>query len=168
MSDENTTKIEEDYIDPSNLAALEEALQPARVEFPLTLPNGKKILIPLQVGGFALGMEASRGERFKDNEVNDPDKTRRIFMKKMNSCLLDGWRIVDDVTRTLSSAAQLLAQRKVPVSIIRNSDWNLMNETAFPGVISSTPESIQDRANAIRNESVPIVSSTGDTEQSGV
>ena len=152
MSEENAAKIEEEYIDPSNLAALEEATKPQRVEFPLTLPNGKKILIPLQVGGFALGMEASRGERFKDNEVNDPDKSRRIFIKKMNFCLLDGWHIVDDVGRKLGGPAQLLAQRKIPVSIIRNRDWNDMNETAFPGVISSTAESVQDRANAIRNE----------------
>lgn len=164
MSEENAAKIEEEYIDPSNLAALEEATKPQRVEFPLTLPNGKKILIPMQVGGFALGMEASRGERFKDNEVNDPDKTRRIFIKKMNACLLDGWHIVDDVSRKLGSAAQLLAQRKIPVSIIRNSDWNIMNETAFPGVISSTAEHVQDRANAIRDQSLPVVSGPGDAE----
>lgn len=163
MSEENTAKIEE-YIDSANLAALEEATKPQHVEFPLTLPNGKKILIPMQVGGFALGMEASRGERFKDNEVNDPDKTRRIFIKKMNSCLLDGWRIVDDVARKLGSAAQLLAQRKIPVSIIRNRDWNDMNETAFPGVISSTAESVQDRANAIRDQSLPVVSGPGNSE----
>lgn len=164
MSEENAAKIEEEYIDPSNLAALEEATKPQRVEFPLTLPSGAKILVPLQVGGMALGMEASRGERFKDNEVNDPDKTRRIFIKKMNFCLLDGWHIVDDVTRKLGSTAQLLAQRKIPVSIIRNRDWNDMNETAFPGVISSTAESVQDRANAIRDQSLPVVSGPGNSE----
>ena len=167
MSEENTAKIDEEYVDPSNLASLEEATKPQRVEFPLTLPNGKKILIPLQVGGFALGMEASRGERFKDNEVNDPDKTRRIFIKKMNACFLEGWHIVDDVARKLGSAAQLLAQKKIPVSIIRNDDWNGLNETAFPGVISSTPEAIRDRANAIRNESLSVVSGTGNSEPGG-
>ena len=164
MSEENTGKIEE-YIDPANLAALEEATRPARVEYPLTLPSGAKILVPLQVGGMALGMEASRGERFKENENSDPDKTRRIFIKKMNFCLLDGWHLVDDVSRKLGSAAQLLAQKKIPVSIIRNDDWNGLNETAFPGVISSTPEAIRDRANAIRNESLPVVPSSGNSEQ---
>ena len=166
MSEENTAKIEE-YIDPANLAALEEATRPARVEYPLTLPSGAKILIPMQVGGRALGMEASRGERFKDNEVNDPDKTRRIFIKKMNFCFMDGWHIVDDVARKLGSTAQLLAQKKIPVSIIRNDDWNGLNETAFPGVISATPEAIRDRANAIRNESLSIISGPGNSEPSG-
>ena len=165
MSEENTGKMEE-YIDPANLAALEEATRPARVEYPLTLPSGAKILVPLQVGGMALGMEASRGERFKDNEVNDPDKTRRIFIKKMNFCLLDGWHIVDDVARKLGSTAQLLAQKKIPVSIIRNDDWNGLNETAFPGTISATAEAIRDRANAIRDQSLPIVSGPGNSEPS--
>ena len=163
MSEENAGKIEE-YIDPANIAALEEATKPSRVEYPLTLPSGAKILIPIQVGGMALGMEASRGERFKDNEVNDPDKTRRIFIKKMNFCLLDGWRMVDDVARKLGTTAQLLAGKRIPVSIIRNDDWNGLNETAFPGVISATPEAIRDRADAIRDQSLSVVSGTGSAE----
>jgi hypothetical protein len=154
---------EDEFVDPSNMAALEEALQPARGEFPLSLPSGKKIIIPFQIMGFAGGMEASRGERFKENEVNDPDKTRRIYTKKINSGLLEGWHIVDDLSRKIGSPAQLLSQRKIPISIIRTEDWNALNESIFPGAIS-TPESIQDRANAIRDQSVPIVSSPGDSE----
>lgn len=155
---------EDEFVDPSNLAALEEALQPARGEFPLSLPSGKKILIPFQIMGFAGGMEASRGERFKENEVNDPDKTRRIYMKKINMGLLEGWHIVDDVGRKLPMcSADLLRQKKIPVSIIRTEDWNALNESIFPGSIS-TPESIQDRANAIRDQSMPILPGPGDSE----
>jgi len=155
--------VEDEYVDPANLVALEEALQPARGEFPLALPSGKKIRIPFQVGGFAVGMEASRGERFRENEVNDPDKTRRIYIKKMNMCLLEGWHIVDDVGRKLGSPAQLIAQRKIPASLIQTEDWNALNESCFPGSIS-TPEIIRDRANAIRDKSVPLVPGPGDSE----
>ena len=165
-TEQQPKNIEDEFVDPSNLAALEEALQPARGEFPLTLPSGKKIRIPFRVGGFATGMEASRGERFKENEVNDPDKTRRIYMKKINSCLLEGWHIVDDLSRKLSDPAMLLSQKKIPVSIIRTADWNTLNEAMFPGAVS-TPESIQDRANAIRDQSVPVVPGSRDSEQSG-
>jgi hypothetical protein len=158
--------VEDEFVDPSNLAALEEALQPARGEFPLVLPSGQKIRIPFQVGGFAVGMEASRGERFKENEVNDPDKTRRIYIKKMNMCLLEGWHLVDDIGRKLGSPAQLLSQRKIPASLIQTDDWNALNEACFPGAIS-TPEIIRDRANAIRDQSLPIVSGPGDAEPGG-
>lgn len=154
---------EDEFVDPSNLSALEEALLPARGEFPMSLPSGKKIMIPFQVMGFAGGMEASRGERFKENEVNDPDKQRRIYMKKINSGLLDGWRIVDDMSRKLPSAAELLSQRKIPVSIIQTKDWNTLNEAMFPGAVDQS-ESITDRANAIRDKSMPIVSGTGNSE----
>lgn len=156
--------VEDEFVDPSNLAALEEALQPARGEFPLVLPSGKKIKIPFQVGGFAVGMEASRGERFKENEVNDPDKARRIYIKKINMCLLGGWHLVDDISRKLGSHAQLFVQRKIPASLIQTEDWNALNEACFPGAVS-TPEIIRDRANAIRNQSLPFVSCSGDSEQ---
>ena len=164
MSNENNSQ-EIEFVDPTNIDALEEALKPARGEYPLTLPSGAKILIPYMQGGFALGMEASRGERFKDNEVNDPDKTRRIYMKRINSCLLDGWHIVDDMGRKLGSPAQLLAQHKIPVSLIRSADWTTLNEVIFPGAVD-TAEIVKDRANAIRDRYVQGVPVSGDSEQS--
>ena len=164
MSNENSSR-EIEFVDPTNIEALEEACKPARGEFPLTLPSGEPILIPFQVGGFALGMEASRGERFKDNEVNDPDKTRRIYMKRINSCLLDGWHIVDDMSRKLGSPAQLLRQHKIPVSLIRSADWSALNEVIFPGAVD-TAEIVKDRAASIRDRYVQGVSVSGDAEQS--
>lgn len=164
MSEENTAKIDEEYIDPSNLASLEEATKPQRVEFPLTLPNGKKILIPMQVGGMALGLEASRGERIKEGDTENPDKIRRTFIRRTNTILLEGWHIVDDIARRLGPAAQLLAQKKIPISIITHNDWNLISETAFPGLIGATAETIRDRANAIRDQSLHVVSGPGNSE----
>lgn len=162
---EQPKNVEDEFVDPSNLAALEEALKPQRGEFPLSLPSGKKILIPYQVMGFAGGMEASRGERFKEDEVNDPDKTRRIYAKRINMGLLEGWHIVDDLKRKLSSPTQLLSERKIPISIIRSEDWTTLNEVIFPGAVDK-PEFVKDRANAIRDQSLSIVSEPRDAEQS--
>jgi len=154
---------EDEFIDSSNLEALDEAMKPVTGQFPLTLPNGKKIKIPYKVMGFAYGLEASKGERFKENEVNDPDKTRRIYIKKMNMGLLDGWHVVDDIKRKLGSPAELLRSRQIPASIITPRDWNLMNELMFPGALDQ-PETIQDRAGSIRSDTVQSLSDARHTD----
>jgi hypothetical protein len=157
---------EDEFVDLDNIAALDEAMKPAVGVFLLTLPNGKKIKIPYKVMGFAYGLEASRGEKFKENEANDPEKTKRIYLKKMNMGLLGGWHIVDDIKRKLESPAELLRKRQIPVSIITPRDWNLMNELMFPGALDQ-PETIQQRADAIRNEFGSEVSSSGIANPSG-
>jgi hypothetical protein len=157
---------EDEFIDASNLEALDEAMKPVVGSFPLTLPNGKKIKIPYKVMGFAYGLEASAGERFKENEVNDPEKTKRIYMKKVNMGLLEGWHVVDDIKRREllknDTKAGLLAKKVIPISIITPRDWNLMNELLFPGALDQ-PNDIQDRAVAIRDDTVQSISDARDT-----
>ncbi|HOV82033.1 MAG TPA: hypothetical protein PLQ01_05060 [Methanothrix sp.] len=152
-----STVIEDEFVDLENIEALDEAMKPVTGEFPLTLPNGKKLKIPYKVMGFAYGLEASAGERFKENEVNDPKKTKRIYMRKINMGLLDGWKVVDDIERPAllkgTTRSGLLAKKMIPISIITPRDWNLLNETLFPGALDQ-PETIQDRARAIRDNSV--------------
>jgi hypothetical protein len=157
---------EDEFVDLANIDALDDAMKSVVGKFPLTLPNGKKIQIPYRVMGFAYGLEASRGEKFKENEANDPEKTKRIYLKKMNMGLLGGWHIVDDIKRKLDKPSALLSKRQIPVSIITPRDWNLMNELMFPGALDQ-PETIQNRADAIRDESGPQVSETRDSDPGG-
>jgi hypothetical protein len=160
---------EDEDVDPSNLEALDDAMQSVVGTFPLTLPNGKKIKIPYKVMGFAYGLEASAGERFKENEVNDPEKTKRIYMKKVNMGLLEGWHVVDDIKRREllrnDTKAGLLAKKIIPISIITPRDWNLMNELMFPGALDQ-PENIQSAANEIRDSAVLEISDARDTHPS--
>jgi hypothetical protein len=155
---------DEEFISIENVEALDEAMKPVVGSFPLTLPNGKKIKIPYKVMGFAYGLEASAGERFKENEVNDPEKTKRIYMKKVNMGLLEGWHVVDDIKRREllknDTKAGLLAKKIIPLSIITPRDWNLMNELMFPGALDQ-PETIQDRAGTIRSDTVQSISDSG-------
>lgn len=165
---EDKPVVEDEYIDPSNLDALDAAMQPARGVFPLTLPNGKKIRIPYKVLGFAYGLEASKGERFKENEPNDPKKTKRVYIRKINMALLDGWHVVDDIERKLEKPSVLLIKKMIPVSIITPRDWNLLNELCFPGALDQA-ETIQDRARAISGDAMGDefgleVSPTGDAD----
>jgi hypothetical protein len=153
---------EDEFVDLGNLEALDEAMKPVVGTFPLTLPNGKKIKIPYKVMGFAYGLEASAGERFKENEVNDPEKTKRIYLKKINMGLLEGYHVVDNIKRKLESPAVLLSKRQIPISIITPRDWNLMNELMFPGALDQ-PETIQDRAMSIRGDTVQSISDSGNT-----
>jgi hypothetical protein len=139
---------DDEFVDINSLEALDEAMRPVTGMFPLTLPNGRQIKVPYKVMGFAYGLEASRGEKFKENEANDPEKTKRIYLKKINMGLLEGWRVVDDIKRSLGSSAELISKRQIPVSIITPRDWNLMNELMFPGALDQ-PDTIQERARQI-------------------
>ena len=172
LMDEESSEVqnqdEDEFVDLANLDALDQAMKPVVGVFPLTLPNGKKIKIPYKVMGFAYGLEASRGEKFKENEANDPEKTKRIYLKKMNMGLLGGWHIVDDIKRKLEKSSVLLSKRQIPVSIITPRDWNLMNELMFPGALDQ-PETIQERARSISsdaadNQSLQDLSGSGITE----
>jgi len=160
---------EDEFVDPLNLEALDEAMKPVIGNFPLTLPNGKKIKIPYKVMGFAYGLEASAGERFKENEVNDPTKTKRIYMKKINMGLLEGWHVVDDIQRREllknNTKAGLLAKKMIPLSIITPRDWNLLNELLFPGALDQ-PENIQSAASEIRDSTVLEISDARNTDPS--
>ena len=165
---EDQNQNEDEFVDLENLDALDQAMKPVVGVFPLTLPNSKKLKIPYKVMGFAYGLEASRGEKFKENEANDPEKTKRIYLKKMNMGLLGGWHIVDDIKRKMDKPSILLSKRQIPVSIITPRDWNLMNELMFPGALDQ-PETIQERARSISsdatdNQSLQDLSGSGVTE----
>ena len=157
--------VEDEFIDPDNLEALDAAMQPVTGVFPLTLPNGKKLKIPYKVLGFAYGLEASRGEKFKENEANDPDKHRRIWMKKTNMGLI-GWHVVDDIKRKLESPAVLISKRQIPISLFSPREWNLINELIFPGSLD-VPETLQNRADALRDDALYEVSATGFADSGG-
>jgi len=161
---------EDEFIDQNNLDALREALKPVIKTFPLHV--GHKILkLRIMEMDFAHGLEASAGERFKENEVNDPAKTRRIFAKKVNMGLMDGWHIVNDVDRKEllknTTKEELLARKQICLSIFSPRDWNLLNEMMFPGALDQ-PETVQNRANELSDAAMYEVSDARNTDPCGV
>lgn len=158
-------KDEDLFIDPEDIAALNEALRPVTGKYPLSLPNGKKIQIPFHVVGHAYSLESSRGEkRLKENEKFDPDRDRRIFIKRINRALDEGWKVVDDLSnKQTKPLVEYFRAKEIPVSIINSQDWNTLTECAFPGMFDDG-EAVRDRAASINGRLVQGVSCSGDSE----
>jgi hypothetical protein len=165
---------EDEYINLDNIEALNEALKPKRTFYPITLHNGQKLKIPVLVLGMAHGMEASDGEHYKKDEPNNSKKVRRVWIRKMNSGILEGWKIVNDKdfnlvqkgeTRT-DSHVRLLRDKKIPITIFSMIDYNGLTETMFPGSMDD-PQDVRDRLDAIHNGSGESVSNPGPSDDGG-
>ena len=146
---------EELFVDTENMTALLAAIKPKEGFYPLTLPGKGKMRIPYHVAGHAFSLEASRGEsRLKENEKIDPARDRRIWIRRMNRALSDGWQIIDDLDSTgvsklsAEETAKSIQEKRLPVSLINSGDWNTMLEVCFPGFLDEVA-TIQNRALAI-------------------
>jgi len=153
------------YVDPENIEALAEALKPAKKTYPLTLPSGAKLAIPIYESGMAMSMEAGRGEaRLTQQDKIDPDRERRFFIKRINRALADGWEVVDDLKmKNNSNVLELLKQKKIAVSLINPADWNTIQEVAFPGFLDES-ETVRNRARSIGGGSVQGIPRRMDAE----
>jgi hypothetical protein len=165
---------EDNELNLDNVEALNAALQPKRTSYPITLQNGQKLRVPIQVLGMAHGMEASDGEHYKLGEPSNSKKGRRVWVRKANMGLLDGWSIANDKDFNLiqkgetriESQVRLLQAKKIPITILSMRDYNGLSEAMFPGSMDD-PQDIRDRVDAIDSEVGERVSNPGATDDGG-
>ncbi len=149
--EEKPIRTEELFVDPTNIEALTKALKPKRGIYSLTMPSGEALAVPYHETGHVYNLESTRGEhKVKESDKIDPTRERRIWIRRINKALEDGWRVVDDLLEgPKKSLAEYLLNKEIPVSIINSEDWATMVEVCFPGIYDDT-STIQDRAKSIR------------------
>lgn len=132
-------------------AALNIAQGPTQLLYPFKLIDGSELDVPFRKLGHVMSMEGTRGEKYLDTEKElvDPDRQRRIWIKRMNLGLLDGWKIVDDLMKAPTPPLHAPWDKKIAVSLISSGDWVTLEAAIFPGSESNDPSSISKRVNAI-------------------
>jgi hypothetical protein len=149
---------DEEFVNFDNVDALNASLQPRRLRLPISLPDGRQFEVPIQVMTMAYGMEASDREHYKDGEANDTTKARRVYVRKMNMGLQDGWTLVNDKDYNLvqkgetkiESQTRLLRAHKIPLTLLSMRDYNRLQEAMFPGSMDNSQD-IRDSLVAIHN-----------------
>jgi hypothetical protein len=118
-----------------------------RYEFPFIFIDGSELTVPFHKCGHALSMEGARGERYLDTEKEavDPDRQRRIWIRRINFGLMDGWKIVDD----LAGEEHDPEKKRIGVSMITSGDFITLEVAIFPGSESNDPVSIKKRVDAV-------------------
>lgn len=154
---------DEDFVDPDNVEALVEALDPQTATYPLELPNGKHLKLRFMVCGQALSMEAVNGTK-TGTDRRDSNREISRWIREINMALLDDWKFFNDrkASRKLNISARL-KKRQIPVSIVTTHDWNGLKEAMFPGSFESFSD-IKDGADAIRSGSIISRSRDWDTD----
>jgi hypothetical protein len=123
-----------------------------RHNFPFVFIDGSEALVPFHKCGHALSMEGARGERYLDTEKEavDPDRQRRIWIRRINLGLMEGWKFVDDMASSGQEAAQHDPDNKrIGVSMITSGDFATLEAAIFPGSESNDPAAIKKRVDAI-------------------
>ena len=133
------------------VAALNEAQMPRIMFFPFRFIDGTELNVPFRKLGHVMSMEGTRGEKYldTDKELVDPDRQRRIWIKRMNLGLMDGWKIVDDMMKAPTPPVHDPDNKKVAVSLISTGDWVTLEAAIFPGSESNDPASVAKRVAAI-------------------
>ena len=137
------------------VTALNEAQRPATFIFPFRLVDGSELgselNVPFRKLGHVWSMEGTRGEKYldTDKELVDPDRQRRIWIKRMNLGLMDGWKIVDDMMKAPNPPVHDPDNKKVAVSLISSGDWATLEAAIFPGTEANDPASIAKRVASI-------------------
>jgi hypothetical protein len=118
-----------------------------RYVFPFNFIDGTNALVPFHKCGHTLSMEGARGERYLDTEKEsvDPDRQRRIWIRRINLGLMDGWKIVDDQNGEVHDTAA----KRIGVSQIDSGDFATLEAAIFPGSESNDPLSIKKRVDAV-------------------
>jgi hypothetical protein len=118
-----------------------------RYLFPMGFIDGSEAVVPFHVCGHALSMEGARGERYLDTEKEnvDPDRQRRIWIRRINFGLMEGWKIVDD----LAGEEHDPDKKKIGVSMITSGDFATLEAAIFPGSESNDPASVKRRVDAV-------------------
>ncbi|VVB62781.1 Uncharacterised protein [uncultured archaeon] len=141
------------------VTALNIAQNPAQLMYPFkfVLPENcpsnwsEDLQVPFRRLGHVMSMEGTRGEKYLDTEKElvDPDRQRRIWIKRMNLGLLDGWKIVDDLIKAPMPPVHDPDNKRLAVSLISTGDWVTLEAAIFPGSESNDPSSVSKRVNAI-------------------
>ena len=133
------------------VSALNIAQGPTQLLYPFKLIDGGELSVPFRKLGHVMSMEGTRGEKYLDTEKElvDPDRQRRIWIKRMNLGLLDGWKIVDDLMKAPTPPVHSPYDKKLGVSLISSGDWVTLEAAIFPGSESNDPSSISKRVAAI-------------------
>ena len=131
--------------------ALNVAQGPTQLLYPFKLIDGSELSVPFRRLGHVMSMEGTRGEKYLDTEKElvDPDRQRRIWIKRMNLGLLDGWKIVDDLMKAPTPPTHDPDNKRVAVSLISTGDWVTLEAAIFPGSESNDSSSVSKRVAAI-------------------
>ena len=149
---------DEDIIDPDNFAALREVCTSVdqEYEYRITLPNGKKYPIRFRKLGMALRMEAEHGHEGSKSLSFDNKQWVARQLRSLNSALI-GVKFVDDI----HVREPKFENHELPISWVNEEDFQILMEKIFRG-FSIPAIAIQDKANAISDQTLPKVSGIGD------
>jgi hypothetical protein len=134
--------------DSSNVVeAVSKAKGLKRHTYPFVFVDGSEATVPFHKCGHALSMEGARGEKYLDTEKEnvDPDRQRRIWIRRINLGLMEGWKVVDD----MAGEEHDPEKKKIGVSMITSGDFVTLEAAIFPGSESNDPVSVKKRVDAI-------------------
>jgi hypothetical protein len=134
----------------SKVDALVKAIRPNRGIYDLVLLDGTQIALPWHACSHAFGLQAQKGEKYVDTDEDtiDPDRTIRIWVRKVNMGLMDGWKFVNDLMNAPNPPQGDIGSKEIPVSQVSTEDWAVLESLLFPGN-ELNRKSIRDRIAAI-------------------
>jgi hypothetical protein len=150
MSKKDEINQEETKEDQKIMRAVTKASRPSRGVYHMVLLSGDEIDVPFHLCSHAVALQAQKGEKFIDTDEDeiDPDRNIRLWIKKVNAGLEDGWRIINDLMTAPNPPKGDLAAKKIPVSEVTTEDWAMLETLLFPGS-ELNRKTMRERANTI-------------------
>lgn len=129
--------------------ALKKVSRPYRGVYHAILLDGTELDIPFHLCSHAVALQAQRGEKYVDTEDDniDVDRNIRLWIRKVNAGLEDGWRIVNDLMNAPNPPKGDIANKEIPFSQITTEDYAMLETILFPGS-ELTKKKLRERAAA--------------------